>query len=54
MSSILTIIAVGIFAVLLILGAACVTIVALFPSKGYKGDGKVDKPSDRDESIEDR
>ena len=29
--------AVGIFVVLLILGAACVTIAALFPPKEYMG-----------------
>ena len=51
--SILTKIAVGIFAVLLILGSVCVTIAALFPSKEYKGDGKTDKQCAWDESIED-
>ena len=42
MSSILTKITVGMFAVLIILGSACVTVAALYPPKEYKGDGKTD------------
>lgn len=41
-------------AVLLLVGSTLVTIVALFPPKEYKGDGKASPDGDkRDESIED-
>lgn len=53
MSSILTKIAVGTGLLFLIPCTVCVTIAALFPPKEYKGDGKTDKLSERDVSIED-
>ena len=39
--------------VFMTIGSIFVTIAAIFPPKDYKGDGKTDKPSDWDESIED-
>ena len=51
--SIIVKVAVGIFAVLMILGSACVTIAAIFPPKEYKGDGNLPKPDDRGEPIDD-
>ena len=51
--SIIAKVAAGIFAVLMILGSACVTIAAIFPPKEYKGDGKTDKQDACDDSIED-
>ena len=51
--SILIKIVVGIGIVLMVIGSICVTIAAIFPPKEYKGEGKTDKPSDWDESIED-
>lgn len=51
--SLLTKIALGIGAVIIVVGSTLVIIAALFPPKEYKGDGKVDKPSDGVESIED-
>ena len=46
-------IALGIGAVILIIGSTLVTIAALFPPKEYKGDGKTDKSDNWDETIED-
>ena len=41
-------------AIILCVGSLLVTIVALFPPKEYKGDGKTDAGGDKwDESIED-
>ena len=51
--SLLTKIALGLGAILLILGSTLATIAALFPPKEYKGDGKLHKDSAWDESIED-
>ena len=51
--SILIKIVVGIGIVLMAIGSIFVTIAAIYPPKDYKGDGKTDKPSDLDESIED-
>ena len=51
--SLLTKIALSICAVILVVGSTLVTIAALFPPKEYKGDGKTDKHSTWDESIED-
>lgn len=51
--SLLIKIALSIGAILLVLGSTLVTIAALFPPKEYKGDGKTDKQSTWDESIED-
>ena len=51
--SLLTKIVLSIGAVLLVIGSTCVIIVALFPPKEYKGDGKADGSDTWDESIED-
>ena len=46
-------IALGIGAVIMVIGSTLVTIAALFPLKEYKGDGKTDKSDTWDETIED-
>ena len=51
--SILTIIARGIGAVVLIMGSTLVAIATLPTPKEYRGDGKVPKDDTWDESIED-
>ena len=51
--SLLIKIALGIGAVIMVIGSTLVTIAALFPPKEYKGDGKTDKSATWDETIED-
>ena len=51
--SLLIKIALGIGAVIMVIGSTLVTIAALFPPKEYKGDGKTDKSDNWDEIIED-
>ena len=48
--SLLTKIALGVGAVILVIGSALVTIAALFPPKEYKGDGTVPNAKNKDES----
>ena len=48
--SLLTKIALGVGAVILVIGSTLVTIAALFPPKEYKGDGKVPNAKIKDES----
>ena len=43
----------GICAVLMVAGSICAITAALFPPREYRGDGKMPRAEDWDESIED-